>query len=170
MLLEQGLNHKMQLNNQPLNSHNMTTLCLQPRSFEQSFNNIVADFFGPTPSIYRNDATNRLTGHSVPANILKTENGYALELVAPGFEKDAFQISLEQGLLTVSATQPEAPKSHPDAFVRREFRSQSFKRSWSVDDSIDTAAITARYANGILTLALPKKVNVPEPVQRINIQ
>lgn len=142
----------------------------QPRTFEQSFNNLASDLFFQAPSIYRNGATNRAVGHTVPANILKTEVGYELELAVPGFDKEAFQISLEKGILTVSAEHNTDTEANKEAFVRREFRRQSFKRSWTIDETIDTASIAARYSNGILTLTLPRKTEAQEPVQRINIQ
>lgn len=148
----------------------MALVKFQPRSFEQSFNNLVDDLFLHTPSIYRNDATNRTVDHSVPANILKTETGYELQLVAPGFEKEAFQVKLDKGMLTISAEHKTEAVDNKAAFVRREFRQQSFTRLFTLDETIDAEKIRARYTNGVLTLELPKKVEVKEPVKSITVQ
>jgi HSP20 family protein len=147
----------------------MTLVKFQPRAFEQTFNNLVDDFFTAQPSLYRNGAQSKSSFH-VPANIVKNEAGYELQLAAPGFEKEAFKVNLEKGLLTVSAEVKEAAAENKAGFVRREFRQQSFKRSWTLDETIDAEKIEARYNNGILVLTLPKKAEVTEPVKQISIQ
>lgn len=148
----------------------MALVKLQPQTFEQTFNNLVDDLFFQSPSIYRNGATNRTVGTSVPANILKTEGGYELQLVAPGFEKEAFQINLDKDLLTISAEHKNEEEDKKENFVRREFRHQSFKRSWTLDKTIDAEKIEARYNNGVLTVVLPRKAEVTAPVKQISIQ
>ena len=146
----------------------MTQVRFQPRAFEQTFNNLVNDFLVQPSSIYRNGAGHK-SGLVVPANIVKSEAGYELQLSAPGFEKEAFQINLEKGLLTVSAEVKEATENK-DGFVRREFTQQSFKRSWTLDETIDAEKIEARYNNGILVLTLPKKAEATVPVKQISIR
>ncbi len=39
----------------------------------------------------------------VPVNVKETKDAYQLEVVAPGFEKNDFNINLEKNILTVSA-------------------------------------------------------------------
>ncbi|WP_132055036.1 Hsp20/alpha crystallin family protein [Pseudocnuella soli] len=146
----------------------MTTYKLANRPFEQSFNNILDDFFYPAPSLFKNGANGN--GHSTPVNIRKTENGYELQLVAPGFEKEAFKIDLDKNLLTIAAAHKAEGDKQQEGFIRTEFRQRSFKRSFTLDETIDAEKIEARYHNGILVLNLPKKVEVKEPVKQISIQ
>jgi len=54
--------------------------------------------------------------------------------------------------------------------VRREFKQQSFKRSFTVDEKINAEAISAQYVNGVLVLNLPKKEEVKPATKQINIQ
>ncbi|MBK9485712.1 MAG: Hsp20/alpha crystallin family protein [Chitinophagaceae bacterium] len=54
--------------------------------------------------------------------------------------------------------------------IRKEFGYKSFKRSFTLDEKIDAANITARYENGILTLELPKKEEVKSGAKDITIQ
>jgi len=54
--------------------------------------------------------------------------------------------------------------------IRKEFSYKSFKRSFTVDEKIDAANITARYENGILKLELPKKEEVKSGSKEITIQ
>lgn len=148
----------------------MTTARLPQRSFEQTFNNLLGDFFLPSSSFIRNDAGKWHNGLNAPVNIQKTEHGYALELVAPGFSKEEIKIDLDKNILTISGVQESKEEKEADQFIRKEFRRQSFKRSFTLDESIDAENISARYQDGILSLNLPKKAAVKEPVKQITIQ
>ena len=53
--------------------------------------------------------------------------------------------------------------------VRREFNFTSFKRSFNLDEKIDTEKIEAKYENGILQVILPKKEVQKPLVKQISI-
>ena len=147
----------------------MTLIKFKQKPFEQNFNNWMDDFFAPFPSIYKDDfSTPALRG--VPVNVREGENGYSLEVIAPGFEKEAFQINLDKNLLTIAAEVKEEDEQKGEKHLRREYRYQSFKRSFTVDKNIDAENIAAEYKNGILTLNLPKKPEVKATVKNITIQ
>ncbi|HEV7330768.1 MAG TPA: Hsp20/alpha crystallin family protein [Flavisolibacter sp.] len=129
-----------------------------------AFNNLLSDLFPPTSSFYREQQ------RSVPVNIRETENEYRLEVVAPGWNKEDFKISLENNLLTVSVEKKEETVNQNEKFVRREYKQSSFKRSFTVDEKINADAISAQYVNGVLTLNLPKKEEVKPATKQITIQ
>lgn len=129
-----------------------------------AFNNLLSDLFPHTPSMYREQHRN------VPVNIHETENEYLLEVVAPGWNKEDFTISLENNLLTVALDKKEEPAKETEKFIRREYKFSSFKRSFTVDDKIDADAVSAQYVNGVLTLNLPKKEEVKPATKQISIQ
>ena len=54
--------------------------------------------------------------------------------------------------------------------VRREYAFRSFTRSFTLDDSIDTERIQAKYDNGVLHLELPKKEAEKIQPKEISIQ
>ena len=54
--------------------------------------------------------------------------------------------------------------------IRKEFSYRSFKRSFTIDEKIDGENISAKYENGILKLALPKKEDLKAGAKEINIQ
>jgi len=47
---------------------------------------------------------------------------------------------------------------------------RSFKRSFTLDEKISAADIDAKFVNGVLTLNLPKKIEVKEVAKEIAIQ
>jgi HSP20 family protein len=146
----------------------MTQVKLNNFPAGRSFNNLMDDFFAPVPSIIRDELVP--SKQNVPVNIKETETDYQLEVVAPGFEKENFKVSLENKILTIEGEKKTEEENKSEKLVRREFRSQSFKRSFTIDDKIDAENISAKYVNGVLTLNLPKKGDVKPTAQQISIQ
>jgi HSP20 family protein len=134
-----------------------------------SFNNLVHDFFPQFPSLFRDEQLNNL-GYSIPVNITQKEDGYKLEVVAPGFAKEDFKVNLEKNLLTIEAEKKAEEENENDKSIRKEYKYQSFKRSFTLNEKIDTEKIEAKYENGVLTLNLSNKEDVKAPTKQITIQ
>ena len=152
----------------------MTLVKFNQRPFEGNFNNLVDDLFANFPVLSKNEGSQLWKGF-VPVNIKETDKNYNLEIVAPGFEKSDFKISLDQQILTVSAEKQNEVKAGSDSNrnekqIRSEYHYRSFKRSFTLNEKTDGAAIDAKYVNGVLTLNLPKKEEVKPSVQEISIQ
>jgi len=143
----------------------MTQLKFINRPVTKQFDNFLNDFF--TPSVWSNPSTDV---NSIPAaNVFETPAAYVLEINAPGRNKEDFKLNLDKDLLTVSYEKKEESSSEDFKSVRREFHFNSFKRSFSLDDKIDTSNIQAKYENGILKIDLPKKPEVVQQPKQITI-
>jgi len=105
-----------------------------------------------------------------PVNIHETNDAYHLELSAPGRNKEDFQLSIDKGQLTIAFEKKEEAKTEDYKTVRKEFSFKSFKRTFNLDDRIDTNGIQAKYENGVLKLLLPKKAEQKESTKQISIQ
>jgi HSP20 family protein len=145
----------------------MTHVKFNRKPFEGTFNNFVDDLFAEFPVLYKNEQNWKGT---VPVNIKETDKNYSIEIVAPGFEKTDFKVSLEQQLLTISAEKKNEVKEENEKQIRSEYSYRSFKRSFTLDEKTDGTKIDAKYVNGVLTLNLPKKEEVKPAVKEINIQ
>ena len=145
----------------------MTHVKFNRKPFEGTFNNFVDDLFAEFPVLYKNEPNWKGT---VPVNIKETDKNYSIEIVAPGFEKTDFKVSLEQQLLTISAEKKNEVKDENEKQIRSEYSYRSFKRSFTLDEKTDGTKIDAKYVNGVLTLNLPKKEEVKPAVKEINIQ
>jgi len=148
----------------------MTLVKFNNRPATRSFNNFMDDFFATVPSILRDDFVAPSLSSFTPVNIRETENDYVLEVVAPGFQKDDFKINLDNNTLTISADKKEETENNNEKFIRKEFKQQSFSRSFTIDEKTDAENISAKYVNGVLTLNLAKKQEVKPPVKEISIQ
>ncbi|GBL35639.1 spore protein SP21 [Filimonas sp.] len=91
--------------------------------------------------------------------------------MAPGLSKSDFKIALEDNLLTVSYEKSEEKTEDTEKFIRKEFSIKSFKRSFTLNESLKSDEISATYENGLLTVHVPKAEETEKEakVKTINI-
>ena len=131
------------------------------------FGNLFEELFNQYPANWGKDGKGGFS--NIPANIHETTDGFHVELSAPGRNKEDFKINVENGLLTVSFEKKEEAENKDYKTIRKEFSFKSFKRSFNLDDKINTNAIQAKYENGVLKLYLPKKEETTVAPQQIAI-
>jgi HSP20 family protein len=158
----------------------MLSVRLNRKPASDNYASIVNGFWNELPSVFKHDFNEWQGKMSVPVNVKETDNGYELEVVAPGFDKKDFNISVDQQLLTISGERKsEVKEENPgketearkgDKILRREYSYQSFKRTFTLDDKIDATRIEASYINGVLNLNLPWKDEVKAPAKAIEIK
>lgn len=128
------------------------------------FPSLFDDFFG-------RDWLNRdvASGSTMPAvNLKEDENNFEVELAAPGMNKNDFKIELDNNVLTISCEKEEKreEKDEKGQYARREFNYRSFKRSFTLPNTIESDKINAKYADGILKLTIPKKEEAKKRASR----
>jgi len=108
---------------------------------------------------------------SVPAaNVKETESEYVLELAIPGRKKEDFNVEIDNDILTISSEVKSEENKEDDGYSRREFTFSSFKRVFSLPETISLDKINATYEDGILKFVLPKKEEaLPKPKRLIEI-
>jgi HSP20 family protein len=111
------------------------------------------------------------TGISLPkVNIKETADAYFVEMAVPGLKKSDFQIDLENQLLSISTEVEEKSEEKEENYTRREFGYSSFKRSFTLPETVDEEKIKANYREGILSIHLPKKEEAKQkPPRNIKI-
>lgn len=86
-------------------------------------------------------------------NIYKTETSFEMLVFAPGRIKENFHLGVNGNELTITYTPPEGfPRPE---WIMREYSRGGFVRTFTLNDSIDTSAITAKYVDGVLQVSLP---------------
>ena len=149
----------------------MTTVRLNQKPFEKTFNSLFEDLFQNLPgSIAGEEWNGPVTNGVVPVNIRETAEAFILDIIAPGLEKSDFKVNIEKNLLTVSAEKKSEVKNETEKMIRKEFSFRSFSRSFKLNDTIDTSNINAKYEQGVLNINLPKKEEVKLSPTEINIQ
>ncbi len=103
-------------------------------------------------------------------NICETKDDYVLEFNVPGRKKEDFKITIDKNILSVSFESKEENNQEGKKFIKREFSTRSFKRSFTLDEKINVENIDAKYENGILYLTLPKKEEVKILPKEISVK
>ncbi|CAN5421344.1 Hsp20/alpha crystallin family protein [soil metagenome] len=137
------------------------------RAFPTLFDDFLnRDLFNGGQSNYSN------TGTSLPAvNIKETNEGFDVEMAAPGMKKTDFKVQLEGNMLTISSEKSSnTDENEGDRYSRKEFSYQSFERSFTLPkDVVDVEKINAKYEDGVLQLHIPKmeqaKQKAPKMIQ-----
>lgn len=100
------------------------------------------------------------TNATAPAiNVKESEVDYEVEVAAPGMTKEDFNVHLNQeGDLHIKM---ESKKEHNDDnkrshYLRREFAYSKFEQTLILPDDVDKENISAKVADGVLTVVLPK--------------
>ena len=90
-------------------------------------------------------------------NTIERENQYLLEIAVPGMDKKDFEIEIQNDLISISSTSKQDKDSNDNFnYNRQEFNFNSFHRTFSLPEEVEQSKIKAIYANGILTITLPK--------------
>jgi|SRR6188768_2497057 len=119
----------------------------------------LSDFFD-TEKFFDSDL---LKNRALPAvNVKESEKNYEIDVVAPGRSKKDFNISAENGVLTISSEMKEEKEEKEKDYTRKEFSYSSFSRSFVLPENANEDDIKANYADGILKLEVAKK-NISQP-------
>jgi HSP20 family protein len=91
-------------------------------------------------------------------NIFETDEGYVLQAEMPGVSKEGLDLTVEGSEITITG------RRNPDATVGetlfRERNAADYRRVFELDPAIDTAKVSAKIAQGVLTVTLPKSERV----------
>lgn len=116
------------------------------------------DFFDPRYRGYNHNS------ELMKTDIRENQDGYELSMDLPGVKKEDLKAELKDGCLTISATsnQSRDEKDDQGRYIRRERYSGSFSRSFYVGENVTQEDIKAKFADGTLTLQVPKKEQLPK--------
>lgn len=106
---------------------------------------------------------------SFRTDVIDTGDAYKLDAELPGFKKEDINIDVENDCLTISVERKVENEDKRPNFVKRERVYGSFSRSFDVS-GIDVEKIEAAYNDGILTLTMPKKVEVKPASRKLEIK
>ena len=102
-------------------------------------------------------------------DIVDEGDHYLLSAELPGFAKSDINVDIEGDQLVIRATREEKDEESKKKFIHRERSYGTYTRRFDIN-GIDTAAISAKYEDGVLHLTLPKQEKKPEIGTKINIE
>lgn len=142
----------------------MSTIALRKNNL---FPSIFDDLFNDE---WLDNSTKKIRNTLPAVNIKESEKDFELEVVIPGLKKEDIKIDVDREVLTISSEQKQEHEEKNDEYTRREFHFSSFKRSFSIPESVDVEKIDASYKDGILNIALPKREEMTPKSKSIQIK
>ncbi|MDX1579714.1 MAG: Hsp20/alpha crystallin family protein [Gemmatimonadota bacterium] len=90
------------------------------------------------------------------ADLSETEDAYELALDVPGFADDEVEVTVDRGILTVTAERRAQEEDEGRTYHVRERRYERFARSFNLPASVRADEVDANLEDGVLTVHLPK--------------
>ena len=115
--------------------------------FTQEFDRLARRVFGTT-----NGAVSRRS--VMPMDVIRRKDEVELRFDLPGIDPESLEVTVDRGVLTVSAKRAEEYAEGENPY-RRERVMGTFTRRVSLSDTIDAEKIDAGYTNGVLSVRLP---------------
>ena len=130
---------------------------------QDEVNRLYENFFGKSPYSERTDV--------FPAiNVFEDRENLYVSAELPGVDAKDINITAEEDGLTIKGTRKLEMGNEEASYHRREREGGSFNRKINLPTRIITEKVTAEAKNGILTVVLPKAVEVKPKTIEIKVQ
>ena len=136
--------------------------------FPHRLDDLLAGFFSPPAGQTRTAVT------PIKIDVSEDPSSYRVSAVIPGVKKEDIHVEVDQNEISIVAEIKRETVAPVDAAKdgQRLLHSERFygkaSRVFSVAQDIDETAIQARYADGVLSLVLPKKT--PVSAKRVTVE
>jgi len=90
-------------------------------------------------------------------DIFENKDNLVLEAELPGMNRDDFELSFENNVLTLKGERKFEKKTDKDNYHRIERAYGSFTRSFTLPQTVTAEGARAEFNNGVLQVSLPKR-------------
>lgn len=101
----------------------------------------------------------------IPIDLTQDGDEVVLRATVPGVAPEDIDVTIEDGVLTISA---ETPQNGDDSYIIRERRAGKIYRALRLPNTLDVGKAETEYKHGVLTLTFPKVEAVK--VRRLEIK
>ena len=124
------------------------------RPWERNFDDLFSNTFSSFPSFFDTDEMARNWSPSV--DIVENDKAIVVKADLPGLKKEDFDVSVKDGILTLSGERKSESTSKENGICRMERFSGKFTRSFQLPNTLNESKITASYTDGVLEVTVPK--------------
>jgi len=132
----------------------------QPTHHRGTWNNGMDRFFNEFMGRslgHEGDETPACGSWSPAVNILEKETEIVITADLPGLKAEDVEVTVDKSVLTVKGERTLEEVAEGETYHRVERSYGCFERSFSIPESVDAKKIEARFANGEMTVNLPKR-------------
>lgn len=105
----------------------------------------------------------KVSSNEPALNIREEDDKIEIEIAAPGFSKNDFDVTIDNGYLNISAEKSDAMEEKENDYAMQEFRHNSFSKTLPLPENVKEDNIKASYHDGILSFDLTKKIENKKP-------
>ena len=149
----------------------MNTLIRTPRNtaahqWNDDFDNLFQGFFRPMQWV----GEEARQGLAPRLDVVERENEFVVQAEMPGIARDDIEVTLENGILTISGEcRNEKEETNGSRLIRQERQYGKYVRSLRLGKGVDEKNVKANYKDGILELTLPKSEEVKPKKINVNV-
>lgn len=96
------------------------------------------------------------SGWSPALDVFDDKDNLAVKVELPGMKKDEINLTIHDGVLTVSGERKKERATAENGTFRSERYFGKFQRSVTLPTAVDVGKVNAAYKDGVLTVTLPK--------------
>lgn len=133
-------------------------------TLQEQINHMFSDVFE------RTGEESSLTAWAPSVDIYETEHELVVKADLPEVQAADPDIRVENYILTIHGERKFEKKGSEDNYLRVERAYGSFSRSFSLANTVNTAAIKADYKNGVLTLSIPKREEAKPKQIKVSVE
>ena len=136
--------------------------------FDKMFDQIINSQF---PEIEKQIGVKPFQGTAYPkVNVYEYDDKVGVIAEIPGLDKKDLMIEVEDGKLTISGDKHGTFDVKGAKVIRRELKTSSFKRSFTLGEELDGDSIDANFKDGILSISIPKIAPTKPKVNKVKIK
>jgi HSP20 family protein len=136
----------------------MNMVRYEPWSLLNQLHSEIDQLFTPQRRRLGEDNANVATSDWVPAVDIKEEaDRFVIHADIPGVDPKDIDVHMENGILTIKGERQSETKEEREGYKRVERVRGSFYRRFSLPDTANAEAISAKSQHGVLELVIPKQ-------------
>jgi HSP20 family protein len=138
--------------------------------FRSQFDRLFEDFFGDydAPATRREAAAAPAISPSL--DVAESDKAYEIAVELPGVEEKDLDVTVSDGVLAIKGEKRSESEEKEKNYHRVERSYGSFERRLTLPAEVDADKIDAGFANGVLTVTIPKSAGAKESVKKVAIK
>ena len=131
---------------------------------------LFGEFFGAPGRPPSPFAAEQPRGFVPKLDVSESDDGYTVTAELPGVKQEDLEVLLEDNVLTLKGEKRDGRESEEEGARRSEMRFGSFERRVAFRSPIAEDEVKARFADGLLTIAIPKPPEERPKVRAVPVE
>lgn len=117
----------------------------------------------------QNGASSTLSAWAPAVDVYETANELVIKADLPGTTAKDLDVRVENNMLTIGGERKSGQEVKGEDYLRMERSYGSFHRTFSLPNTVDSQAVQTQYADGVLTVTLPKWAESKPKQVKVNV-